>query len=69
MSAITFSEYLQREGSRDPIALEFAKKARLHKTFPNPKTWQELRHYLYVEGTTDLELFTARKIWRQYLES
>jgi hypothetical protein len=37
MSAVTFSEYLRQERSRDPIVRDFAKEARLHNSFHDPK--------------------------------
>ena len=46
---------------------DFVADALLDPSFPDPKTWNELRAYVTGCGANHQRMEAARSVWRQYL--
>ena len=53
----------------DSPAADFIADAKTDKSFPDLKTWGQLRGYLYLRGATDAALVAGRTVWRRYRDA
>lgn len=63
--AISFKSYVKRAKVFNTPAGDFIADARLDTSFPNPKTWDELKNYLLSRWGTDA-INAAEASWRNY---
>ena len=63
--AITFKSYVKRAKASNTPAGDFIADARLDRSFPNPRTWDELKTYLLLRWGTD-PISAAEASWRNY---
>jgi hypothetical protein len=63
--AISFKTYVERARVLNTPAGDFIADARLDKSFPDARTWDELKAYLLSRWGTD-PIDAAEASWRNY---
>lgn len=66
---MSFKSYIAQRRITDTPAGDFVADARADRTFPDAKTWDEVRSYLRQRGACGDAVKAAHSVWRQYERS
>ncbi len=58
---------MEKLPAEESPAGDFIAGAKADKSFPDAKTWSELKSYLHWRGATDDQVIAGRLVWRRYL--
>jgi hypothetical protein len=65
-SKVSFKSYAFKRKSDTSAAAKFAIEAKRDKSFPDVRSWRELKTYLAQRDEADQAMIGARSLWTEY---